>query len=117
MIFFLAPWLLPETTLHGLTSSPEITFSKRASLLTYWDIPMPLPYFQSLAPWTLDIHGKMTFANKVLLALSMTFQITGQLWPMVVTSMLAIVDRHPLSASQAALLLLRPVVTHWTGFV
>ena len=65
----------------------------------------------------MNIHGKMTFANKVLLALSVTFQITGQLWPMVVTSMLAIVDRHPLSASQAALLLLRPFVTHWTGFV
>ena len=89
-------------------SAKELFFS------SHCDIPMPLPHFIS----AMDIHGKKTFANKVLLALSVTFQITSRsLWPMVVTSMLAIVDRHPLSASQAALLLLCPVVTHWTVFV
>ena len=58
-------------------------------------------------------HGSMALANKVLLALSVTFQIAGRLWPMVVTSMLAIVEIPPLSASQAGLLLILPVVTHW----
>ena len=112
-IFFLASWLLPETTLLGLTSSPKITFSEGAFLFLSLGHSYATTILSITSAMDIRKHGSMTLANKVLLALSVTFQIAGRLWPMVVTSMLAIVEIPPLSASQAGLLLILPVVTHW----
>ena len=58
-------------------------------------------------------HHQLTFVSKLLLGLSVTFQIAGRLWPMVVISMLAIMDSPSLSAAQAGLLLILPIVGHW----
>ena len=112
-VFFLASWLLPETTLLGLTSSPKITFGEGAFLFLSLGHSYTTTILSIFSAMDIRKDSKMTIASKVLLPLSVTFQILGRLWPMVVTSMLAIVDIPPLSASQALLLLLLPVVTHW----
>ena len=114
-IFFLAAWLLPETTLLGLTSAPKVTFDEGLFLFLSVGHSYATTILSIISAMDIRQHGKMTFANKVLLALSVTFQIAGRLWPMVVTSMLAIVETPPLSASQAGLLLILPVVTHWVN--
>ena len=114
-IFYLASWLIPKTAYLGLDldyKDPKMTFDE-----IYLFASLFLSYASTILSFVSAMnirkHGQMTLANKVLVGLSATFQIAGRLWLMVVTSMLAIVDIPPLSASQALLLLLLPVVTHW----
>ena len=113
IVFSLASCLLPETSHLGLTSALQITFREAALLL----LSLAISYGSSITSIisAIDIrkHGQLTFTSKLLLGLSVTFQLAGRLWLMVVISMLAIVDTPSLSASHAGLLLILPVVGHW----
>ena len=116
-IFYLASWLIPKTAYLGLdldAKDPKITVDE-----IYLFASLFLSYASTILSFVSAMnirkHGQMTLANKVLVGLSATFQIAGRLWPMMVTSMLAIVDTPPLSAPQAALLVILPLVCHWVS--
>ena len=116
-IFYLASWLIPKTAYLGLDldyKDPKMTFDE-----IYLFASLLLSYASTILSFVSAMnirkHGQMTLANKVLVGLSATFQIAGRLWPMMVTSMLAIVDTPPLSAPQAALLVILPLVCHWVS--
>ena len=113
VVFSLASWILPETSHLGLTSSPQILFAEAFFLLLSLALSYASVISSILSAMDIRKHDQLTFKNKLLLGLSVTFQIAGRLWPMVVISMLAIVDTPPLSASQASLLLILPVLCHW----
>ena len=113
IIFSLASWLLPERTLLGLTSSPKITFEEGLFIFLSMGHSYATSIASIIAATNIRKHKQMTFASRLFVALSVTFQIAGRIWPMVVTSMLAIVDKPPLSAPQAGLLLILPLVSHW----
>ena len=117
IVFSLASWLLPKKSYLGLISAAQITFGEAAFLL----LSLAHSYASSMTSIisAMDIrkHDQLTFTSKLLLGLSATFQLAGRLWQMVVISMLAIVDNCPLSASQAGLLLILPVVCHWVSII
>ena len=113
IVFSLASWVLPETSHLGLTSSLQITFAEAAFLLLSLVHSYASAIHSIISAMDIRKHEQLTFTSKFLLGLSVTFQLAGRLWPMVVISMLAILDTPPLSASQAGLLLIIPVVCHW----
>ena len=113
IVFSLASWLLPKTSYLGLISTLQITFSEAAFLLLSLAHSFASSITSIISAMDIRKHEQLTFTSKLLLGLSATFQLAGRLWPMVVISMLAIVDTPPLSASQASLLLILPVVCHW----
>ena len=113
LVFSLASWVLPETSHLGLTSPPHITFDEEAFLLLSLAHSYASAISSIISAMDIRKHQQLTFSSKLLIGLSVTFQIAGRLWPMVVISMLSIVDTPPLSASQAGLLLILPVVCHW----
>ena len=116
-VFSLASWVLPENSNLGLTSSPQITFAEAAFLLLSLGLSYASAISSIISAMDIRKQNQLTFSSKLLLGLSVTFQIAGRLWPMVVISMLAIVDTPPLSASQAGLLLILPVICHWVWVV
>ena len=113
IVFALASWVVPETSHLGLTSPPHITYDEEAFLLLSLAASYTSAISSIISAMDIRKHDQLTFSSKLLIGLSVTFQIAGRLWQMVVISMLSIVDTPPLSASQAGLLLILPVICHW----
>ena len=112
-VFLLASWVLPETSHLGLTSSLQMTFDEAVFLFGSMAFSYVSAISSMISAMNIRKHHQLTFVSKLLLGLSVTFQIAGRLWPMVVISMLAIMDTPSLSAAQAGLLLIFPIVGHW----
>ena len=115
IVFSLASWLLPKTSYLGLINILPITFSEAAFILLSIAHSFASSITSIISAMDIRKHEQLTFTSKLLLGLSATFQLAGRLWPMVVISMLAVVDTPSLTASQAGLLLILPVVCHWVS--